>query len=155
MPTSEQRQNSNAFPAFGAACGSAACPITYRDLHEEAAGMSLCDEFFQVSNINPDAPVKCNCKWDGGHESTCDIVAANVLLAKRQNAPDHRRPVMALGYQAPDGTIVVTDVLCMNFPDMTNEEMAALSWKLSQWSTQVRQRRTPNDKLTDAGPETP
>lgn len=45
-----------------------------------------------------------------------------------------RRPVIALGYQAPDGTIVVTDVLCMNFPDMTNEEMATLSWKLDQWS---------------------
>lgn len=45
-----------------------------------------------------------------------------------------RRPVVALGYQAPDGTIVVTDVLCMNFPDMTNEKMAALSWKLDQWS---------------------
>jgi len=52
-----------------------------------------------------------------------------------------RRPVVALGYQASDGTIVVTDVLCMNFPDMTNEEMADLSWKLSQWSDQVRQRR--------------
>lgn len=49
-----------------------------------------------------------------------------------------RRPVVALGYQAPDGTIVVTDVLCMNFPDMTNEEMAALSWKLDQWSREAR-----------------
>lgn len=49
-----------------------------------------------------------------------------------------RRPVVALGCQAPDGTIVVMDVLCMNFPDMTNEEMAALSWKLEQWSREAR-----------------
>lgn len=66
--------------------GSAARPITYRDLHEEAAGMGLCADFFKVSNINPDAPVECNCKWDAGHEPTCDIVAAHALLAKRQNA---------------------------------------------------------------------
>jgi hypothetical protein len=45
-----------------------------------------------------------------------------------------RRPVVALGYQSADGTIVVTDVLCNNFPDITNEEMGALSWKLCQWS---------------------
>lgn len=49
-----------------------------------------------------------------------------------------RRPVVALGYQAKDGTIVVTDVLCMNFPDMTNEEMAKLSWQLDQWSRNFR-----------------
>ena len=49
-----------------------------------------------------------------------------------------RRPVVALGYQAPDGTIVVTDELSMNFPDMTNEQMAALSWKLDQWSREAR-----------------
>ena len=49
-----------------------------------------------------------------------------------------RRPVVALGYQAADGTIVVTDVLCMNFPDMTNDEMAKLSWQLDQWSRNFR-----------------
>lgn len=38
--------------------GSAARPITYRDLHEEAAGMGLCDEFFKASNINPHALVR-------------------------------------------------------------------------------------------------
>lgn len=45
-----------------------------------------------------------------------------------------RRPVVALGYQSKDGTIVVTDVLCMNFPAMTNKQMAKLSWRLDQWS---------------------
>ena len=60
------------------------CPITYRELHEEAAGMGLSDEFFKVSNINPDAPVKCNCKFDGGHEPTCDIVTAHELLEKKK-----------------------------------------------------------------------
>ena len=64
---------------------SAARPITNRDLHEEAAGMGLCAEFFTTSNINPDAPVECKCKWDGGHEPTCNIVAAHALLAKRHN----------------------------------------------------------------------
>lgn len=86
-PTAElnQRPEPSAERRFAAWSGSAACPITYRDLHEEAAGMGLCDDFFKVSNINPDDPVKCNCKWDAGHEPTCDIVAAHALLAKRQN----------------------------------------------------------------------
>lgn len=42
--------------------------------------------------------------------------------------------VVSLGYQAPDGTIVVTDVLCMNFPDMTSEQIADLSLKLHCWA---------------------
>lgn len=86
-PTTElnQRSEPSAERRFAAWSGSAARPITYRDLHEEAAGMGLCDDFFKVSNIKPDAPVECNCKWDGGHEPTCDIVAAHALLAKRQN----------------------------------------------------------------------
>lgn len=29
---------------------------TNRQAHEEAAGMGLCDEFFVVSGIDPDAP---------------------------------------------------------------------------------------------------
>lgn len=33
-----------------------------------------------IKSRTPDAPIKCNCKWDGGHESTCDIVAANAYL---------------------------------------------------------------------------
>jgi hypothetical protein len=44
------------------------------------------------------------------------------------------RPIVAIGYKAKDGTIVVTDVLCGNFPDMTNHEMAKLSFALSEWS---------------------
>lgn len=54
-------------------------PITYRMLHEDAAGMGLCDEFFTISGIDPNAPVKCNCYWDAGHEPHCDIVSANEL----------------------------------------------------------------------------
>lgn len=57
-------------------------PITYRMLHEEAAGMGLCEEFFTVSGINPDAPVTCNCNFDAGHEAFCDIVAAYELRKK-------------------------------------------------------------------------
>lgn len=48
------------------------------------------------------------------------------------------RPIVVLGYQNPDGTITVTDVLCANFPPMTQKEMAALSWKLDQWSKHQR-----------------
>lgn len=54
-------------------------PITYRMLHEDAAGMGLTSEFFTVSGINPDAVVKCNCQWDAGHEAHCDLVAAHDL----------------------------------------------------------------------------
>ena len=48
------------------------------------------------------------------------------------------RPIIALGRSAADGTVEVTDVLCVNFPPMTNKEMAALSWKLSEWSKAFR-----------------
>src|SRR4051812_21639399 len=57
-------------------------PITYRMLHEDAAGMGLAPEFFVISGINPDAPVVCNCQWDEGHQATCDIVAAHTLRNK-------------------------------------------------------------------------
>lgn len=57
-------------------------PITYRMLHEEAAGMGLCPEFFTISGINPDAPVTCNCNFEEGHEPTCDMVAAFELRKK-------------------------------------------------------------------------
>ena len=60
-------------------------PITYRMLHEHAAGMALSAEFFEISGIDPDAPVVCNCNWDGGHEPTCDIVAANELLMGKRS----------------------------------------------------------------------
>lgn len=58
--------------------------ITYRDLHEDAAGYRISDEFFTRSGINPAAVVVCNCKWDGGHQAICDIVAAHALLLKRR-----------------------------------------------------------------------
>lgn len=54
-------------------------PITYRQLHEHLAGYALTEEFFKLSNINPDAPVTCNCNWDEGHEAHCDIVLAHDL----------------------------------------------------------------------------
>lgn len=49
-----------------------------------------------------------------------------------------RRPVVALGYQGSDGIIIVTDVLCMNFPEITDKELARLSFKLDQWSREFR-----------------
>jgi hypothetical protein len=71
--------------ALAAPLSSAACPITYRDLHEEAAGMGLEARFFTISGIDPDAAVKCNCAFDAGHESHCDIVLANEILRRRNN----------------------------------------------------------------------
>jgi hypothetical protein len=61
-------------------------PVTYRMLHEDAAGMGLCAQFFHISGIDPDAPVVCNCEWDEGHEQTCDLVAANDLRQKRESS---------------------------------------------------------------------
>jgi len=57
--------------------------VTYCELHEEAAGMGLDDSFFAISNIDPNAAVKCNCAWNEGHEEHCDIVTANRLLMRR------------------------------------------------------------------------
>lgn len=48
-------------------------------LHEAAAGYNLEDSFFRINNIDPDMPVRCNCKWDNGHEPTCQIVEAHAL----------------------------------------------------------------------------
>jgi hypothetical protein len=61
-------------------------PITYRMLHEDAAGYGLAPEFFTVSGIDPDAPVTCNCKFDEGHEAHCNLVAAHELRAKMRRA---------------------------------------------------------------------
>ena len=63
-----------------------ASPVTYRELHEDAAGMGLDGSFFAVSKIDPNAPVKCNCNWHEGHEEHCDIVAANRILMSRPNS---------------------------------------------------------------------
>lgn len=69
-----------------------ASPVTYRELHEEAAGMGLDGSFFAVSQIDPNAPVKCNCNWNDGHEEHCDIVAANRILMSRQNVQGDGSP---------------------------------------------------------------
>ncbi len=66
--------------------------MTNRVLHEAADGMGLMDEYFAQLGLNPDAEVVCNCKWDGGHESNCDIVAANAL----------RRSLAADGVRCPN-----------------------------------------------------
>lgn len=57
--------------------------LTYRDLHEEAAGMGLDISFFKVSGIDPDAPVKCNCNAANGHGEACDLVFALLIETKR------------------------------------------------------------------------
>ena len=63
---------------------SANKPINYRMIHEYAAGMGLDDGFFVRSGIDPDAAVVCNCDFHEGHESHCDIVLANKMIAEEQ-----------------------------------------------------------------------
>lgn len=81
--------------------------------------------------------------WRRGYGSADAIAVAVPTAHERKDcsicngtaaANQARSPVVALGYKAPDGTITVTDVLCTNFPEMTNEEKASLSWKLDEWS---------------------
>lgn len=54
-------------------------PITYGMLSKTELSRK---DFQRICNFNPDEPVKCNCKWDGGHEAHCDIVAAHELISK-------------------------------------------------------------------------
>lgn len=58
-------------------------PITYRMLGRVAA--------------NPDAPVKCNCVFDEGHEPTCDIVAAHNFHEKHGNPEFTNQPASPEG----------------------------------------------------------
>lgn len=41
--------------------------------------------------------------------------------------------IVALAIQNPDGTVTVTDVLCNNFPTLSRDKIAALSWKLCEF----------------------
>lgn len=61
-------------------------PVTYRELHEYCAGYGLEHTFFEISGIDPEAPVRCNCKFDSGHEPHCDIVLANRIMRERPPA---------------------------------------------------------------------
>jgi hypothetical protein len=40
---------------------------------------------------DPDAVVVCNCRWDEGHEPTCDIVEANRIILGRAYKKLERR----------------------------------------------------------------
>jgi len=44
-------------------------PVTYKMIGKDAP--------------DPNAAVVCNCKWDEGHEESCDIVKAHDLLMNR------------------------------------------------------------------------
>lgn len=54
--------------------------------------------------------------------------------------------ILALGCKDKRGYVVVTDVLCFNFPEMTQEELGALSWKLTQWGNELRVKRKTEDE---------
>ena len=60
-----------------------------------------------------------------------------------------RRHVVALGYKSMAGTIVVTDVLCMNFPELPTDVLASLSERLEQWSREYAAK--PNNPVRNAG----
>ncbi len=63
-----------------------------------------------------------------GH--SCAVVAQNGALPS---------PVVCLGYQDRSGHIVVTHVLAMNFPTLTKEQIADLSWKLDEFGRRYRE----------------
>lgn len=64
-------------------------PITYRMLHNAAAGYTLSEEFFTTNNIDPNAIVKCNCNFYEGHENWCDIVSAHNLIKAPIGSADY------------------------------------------------------------------
>lgn len=64
------------------------------------------------------------------------LQAAAIHRAAKSEARD--LSILALGYRAKDGSIVVTNVLCSNFPDLTDEELGKLSWQLTQWGANLR-----------------
>ena len=75
------------------------------------------------------------------------------------NTPPSKRTVLALGYQAADGTISVTEVLTANFPPLTQDELGHLSRKLDEWCRIHRrpglsEHDTPQDTL-DNVPQSP
>jgi len=51
--------------------------------------------------------------------------------------------VLAIGHKGESGEIVVTDVLCANFPEMTQPELAELSWRLEALFREFRLKRLP------------
>jgi hypothetical protein len=59
--------------------------------------------------------------------------------------PESKKTILSLGYKDRDGHIVVTDVLCGNFPELTQDELASLSWNLCQWASMVRQKKINED----------
>lgn len=58
------------------------------------------------------------------------ITDSTLEMCKKSEKQPH---VLALGYQDDNGYIVVTDVLCMNFPNLSKEQKADLSFKLSTY----------------------
>jgi hypothetical protein len=57
---------------------------------------------------------------------------------------------LALGYKDGGGQIVVTDVLCINFPEMTLAEKGELSRKLTDWANNLRRTTTPHGSAQPA-----
>lgn len=60
----------------------------------------------------------------------------------------HPRDTLMLGHSAPDGTVTVTDVLCSNFPKMTREEVASLSWRIQQWCNSYGRKPVDSQKAS-------
>ena len=42
------------------------------------------------------------------------------------------RNVLAVGYKNDRGEIVVTDVICANLPNLSDRELANISWKMQE-----------------------
>jgi hypothetical protein len=107
-------------------------------LFEDRELQKLDTTYFHEAERNPDSPVLCSCAFDGGHEVSCDIVAANDLRRRLEHPPksfleDHA--LLALRLE-PEWTVS----MYVAYNDLTDETTAKLREFLSHHlqETQLR-----------------
>jgi len=64
--------------------------------------------------------------------------AIAVTNNKIESPGKKNRPIISLGYQSESGEIITTDVLCINFPPITDDEMAVISREMTRWASLLR-----------------
>jgi len=64
------------------------------------------------------------------------------------------RNVLCIGCQDATGRVVVTDVLCFNLPEMTPDELAALSFKLDTFFAYSQLKASGNAQAESPGQTT-
>lgn len=88
-------------------------------------------EMLGIESETPDAPVCCNCKWDGGHEPTCHIVAAHNHLTNVAKGRFTKEGLLSYFRQFLGGDIGVASAevladLCLNVQYETEERLKRL-----------------------------